>query len=108
MHAASMGNPEMVRLVLSHPNINVNHSSNGWTSLFVACIAGRAQVVQELLLCQPVNVEIRDKDGRSARDWARWTNPNLVPVFDQVRPPLVTVGNELFEKLTHHHDRELG
>ena len=50
MFAAISGDPETIRLLLSH-GASVNAVANfGWTALMVAAVKGRAQTARELLL----------------------------------------------------------
>ena len=67
LHAASRnGRVEVVKLLLAHPNIDVNmKSSNGNTPFSLGCLCGQVSVVQVLLKDPRVNTTLDDNDGRT-------------------------------------------
>jgi len=72
-------NIHFLKLLLGHKNINVNAQEYwGWTGLHIACLEGYKAHVKELLLDARIDLSIRDKDGRTARDCAiRETHPEI-------------------------------
>ena len=67
LHAASRyGHVEVVKLLLAHPNINVNlKSSSGQTPLSKGCQCGQVSVVGVLLKDPRVDVTLDDNSERS-------------------------------------------
>ena len=74
MVTAGEGSPELVRLLLEYqPDLDAQEPTLGWTALIWAAKEGRAPSV-ELLLEASANRHLRDRDGRTALDWARHMN----------------------------------
>jgi len=72
LHAASNhGHVEVVKLLLAHPNIDVNlKSAGGQTPLSFAGRNGHASVVKLLLKDPRVNITLDDDNGCTPLDWA--------------------------------------
>ena len=72
LHAASRyGHVEVVKLLLAHPDINVNlKSRGGQTPLSLGCKYGQVSVVEVLLKDRHVNVTLNDKEGCTPLWWA--------------------------------------
>jgi len=64
--AAARGYTEIVELLLSHPNIDVNKVANGITALDAAIYNGQIKVVEMLLNDERVDVNQSNESGRSA------------------------------------------
>ena len=108
MHAASRGDPAIVKVLLAHganpntkedkagsradkvdvrslpPTLNLEPGTPirtlmlGRTALINAAARGNADVVRELLAAG-ANPRLRDITGKTARDWAAWANrPDVV------------------------------
>eukprot|EP01039_Chlorochromonas_danica_P007451 gene7450-8238_t len=63
--SASRGHHDFVKLLLQHPDIQVNQtvSLKGMTPLIAACAVGRTEVVKVLLSSSDVDVNRKTKDG---------------------------------------------
>ena len=72
LHVATLNNSvEMVNLLLSSPNIDVNAvDENGMTSLHLAVVYNHPQLVKSILSCPKLNVNITDNKGRTALHYA--------------------------------------
>jgi hypothetical protein len=55
--AAYFGHERVVKALLSHPSIQINHGKGETTPLFMAAQEGREGVVQMLLGCEDVDIE---------------------------------------------------
>ena len=69
MLAAGNGHSDVVQ-VLAGAAVDEVEITRGWTALIWAAKRGHADTV-ELLLSLGANPRVHDKQGRSARDWAR-------------------------------------
>jgi len=68
--ACQAGHVEVVEVLLTHPEIDVNsQDSSQWTPLLHACASGRVEVAKLLLLDERVDVNACDYQGRSALWW---------------------------------------
>ena len=118
IYAVCYGRKELVRYLLSFPNIDVNYRSNfnsaalhfcnkvsilklllsckdidvniqnyeGETGLFDFCYRGLEACVRELLLDSRVNVLIRNKKGKTARDYAlEQGTPRIAKILENSR-----------------------
>jgi len=67
LHAASFyGHAEVVKLLLAHPNIDVNMKNiSGQTPFSIGCWQGRVTVVRVLLKDPRVDISLDDNDGRT-------------------------------------------
>lgn len=83
MVAIINGHTDIVELLLTVPEINVNLRDNsGKTALMHAVISGRYQMVSLLLEREDVEVDIQDKNGETALIHARrGRNGNLIRLF---------------------------
>jgi len=64
MKAASEGQVEVVKLLLTHPNMDVNKQDlNYQTALMMASVNGHTEVVQLLLEYNDIDLNIRNSDG---------------------------------------------
>lgn len=67
LHAAKNGDQERVNALLKHgAQINARDFDNGRTSLMIAIVHGQSLVAAELLKVADININIRDKHGRTA------------------------------------------
>jgi len=80
---ANFGSYEAVKILLAHPNINVNSlNSAGCTPLLLACESGEVSVVQLLLKDSRVDSALADVKGCSPLWYASyWGNNGTVEVF---------------------------
>ena len=67
LHAASFyGHAEVVKLLLAHPNIDVNMKNiSGQTPFSIGCWQGRVTVVRVLLKDPRVDISLDDNDRRT-------------------------------------------
>ena len=74
LHIASIrGHLEVVKLLLAHPNINVNLKDNDGQTLFLlGCLNGHVLVVRVLLKDPRVDVTLEDNNGCTPLWWASW------------------------------------
>ena len=73
LHVASgYGHAEVIKLLLAHPNTNVNLRSIGRTPLSLACHRDRVSVVRLLLKDPRVNITLDDEDGCTPLWWASY------------------------------------
>ena len=71
--ASSHGHVQVAKLLLAHPNINVNlKSSGGQTPLSLGCGRGKVSVVQLLLKDPRVDVTLEDDSGCTPLWWASY------------------------------------
>jgi ankyrin repeat protein len=74
--AAERGHVEVVRELLTHSDVDVNHVNNlGWTALLEAIVLSdggpRHQEIVHLLIAHGANVNLPDKDGKTPLQLAR-------------------------------------
>jgi ankyrin repeat protein len=74
--AAERGHVEVVRELLTHSDVDVNHVNNlGWTALLEAIVLSdggpRHQEIVQLLIAHGANVDLPDKDGKTPLQLAR-------------------------------------
>jgi len=83
--ASSSGEEEVVRILLSDPNININYSDyGGETALISAVKQDKGSVVRILLDQKGIDVDAIDIYGKSALDYAkRYGNQEIVKLFQQ-------------------------
>ena len=64
--------PKYLNVLLKHPNINVNiFNGEFMTPLHFAVLKGYIDCIRELLGCPTIDLDCRDKDGRTAADLVR-------------------------------------
>jgi len=72
-HASSNGHVEVVKLLLAHPDINVNvRNEGGQTPISLGCERGHVSVVRVLLKDPRVNVTLGEYNGCTPLWWASW------------------------------------
>ncbi|MET0028560.1 MAG: ankyrin repeat domain-containing protein [Candidatus Thiodiazotropha sp.] len=84
MLAASNNHAEIVELLLQHgANINQIEVTGGWTALIWAAKQGHSASVEALLKYHP-DMQIRDFDGLTAREWAQKADhPDTAALLNQ-------------------------
>jgi len=82
LHSASRWDDvEVVKLLLAHPNINVNlQSIDGWTPLSFGCWNGQVSVVRVMLKDPRVDVTLDDNSGCTPPLWYafRWGRHEVI------------------------------
>jgi ankyrin repeat protein len=80
--AALEGNIEMVKYILSHENIEVDHRDNlGQSYLYLATLGENKEIVN-ILLNKGADPDLQNNEGESARDLAmKSSNDDFVTIF---------------------------
>ena len=67
IQAVLSGNVDIFRLLVNHPQIDVNEV-DGYTPLMIAVQDGMPHMVRELLATPEIDLYVRDEDGKTAMD----------------------------------------
>lgn len=79
MIACEIGDIEMVSMLLTERNINVNaQNSDGGTALMIACMSERENIVRILLSERDIDVNVVDYGGWSALLHTAWTSDTCI------------------------------
>ena len=82
MFASALGRSEIVKILLEHPNINVNAvDDQGRTSFWWAAAGGHYEVVQLLANRRGVKKRLRDSNGQTAYTIAKQRKHGHVRVY---------------------------
>ena len=77
--AAGKNYPELLEILLSHPDIKLNNTTDSmtvggqWTALMFACHLGNSAIVSRLVQVPGLDINYQDKNGDTAAHWASYT-----------------------------------
>ena len=77
--AAEKKYPELLEILLSHPDIKLNNTTDSmtvggqWTALMFACHLGNSAIVSRLVQVPGLDINYQDKNGDTAAHWASYT-----------------------------------
>jgi len=71
--AAEKNYPELLEILLSHPDIKINNKTSGhWTALMFAFKHGNPTIVSRLVQVPGLDINYQDVNGWTAAHWASW------------------------------------
>jgi len=72
--AATKNYPELLEILLSHPQIKINNTTEcgvgQWTALMFACNVGNSAIVSRLVQVPGLDINYQEEDGDTAAHWA--------------------------------------